>query len=47
MILKPGKPATEVTSYRPISLLPVLSKLRKTTSIKTKTHPRRKADYTE
>jgi hypothetical protein len=27
MLLKPGKPATEVTSYRPISLLPVLSKL--------------------
>jgi len=27
MIPKPGKPATEVTSYRPISLLPVLSKL--------------------
>ena len=27
MILKPGKPATEATSYRPISLLPVLSKL--------------------
>lgn len=27
MIQKPGKPATEVTSYRPISLLPVLSKL--------------------
>jgi hypothetical protein len=27
MIPKPGKPATEITSYRPISLLPVLSKL--------------------
>jgi hypothetical protein len=27
MSLKLGKPATEVTSYRPISLLPVLSKL--------------------
>ena len=27
MILKPGKPATEATSYRRISLLPVLSKL--------------------
>jgi hypothetical protein len=26
-LLKPGKPAEEVTSYRPISLLPVLSKL--------------------
>jgi len=26
-ILKPGKPAGEVQSYRPISLLPVLSKL--------------------
>jgi hypothetical protein len=26
-ILKPGKPADEVTSYRPISLLPILSKL--------------------
>jgi hypothetical protein len=25
ILLKPGKPATEVTSYRPISLLPVLS----------------------
>ena len=27
VILKPGKPANEVKSYRPISLLPVLSKL--------------------
>lgn len=27
MIPKPGKPANELTSYRPISLLPVLSKL--------------------
>jgi hypothetical protein len=27
MIPKPGKPGTEVTSYRPISLLPVLLKL--------------------
>jgi hypothetical protein len=27
MLLKPEKPATEVTSYRPISLLPVLSNL--------------------
>lgn len=27
MIPKPGKPASEVSSYRPISLLPVLSKL--------------------
>lgn len=27
MIQKPGKPAEEVTSYRPISLLPILSKL--------------------
>lgn len=27
LILKPGKPAYEVTSYRPISLLPILSKL--------------------
>jgi hypothetical protein len=26
-ILKPGKPADKVTSYRPISLLPILSKL--------------------
>jgi len=26
-ILKPGKPAAEVTSYRPISLLPILSRL--------------------
>ena len=26
-ILKPGKPAEEVSSYRPISLLPILSKL--------------------
>jgi len=26
-VLKPGKPAEEVTSYRPISLLPILSKL--------------------
>jgi len=26
-ILKPGKPAEEVTSYTPISLLPILSKL--------------------
>jgi hypothetical protein len=27
MLPKPGNPATEVTSYKPISLLPVLSKL--------------------
>jgi len=27
MIPKPGKPVNEVTSYRPISLLPILSKL--------------------
>ena len=27
MIAKPGKPPTEATSYRPISLLPVLSKI--------------------
>lgn len=27
MLLKPGKPAEEVTSYRPISLLPTISKL--------------------
>jgi len=27
MVLKPGKPATETASYRPISLLPLLSKL--------------------
>jgi hypothetical protein len=27
MLPKPGKPAIEITSYRPISLLPVLSKL--------------------
>jgi hypothetical protein len=26
-ILKPGKPAEEVMSYRPISLLPILSRL--------------------
>jgi hypothetical protein len=26
-LLKPGKPAEEVTSYRPISLLPIISKL--------------------
>ena len=26
-VLKPGKPAEEVTSYRPINLLPILSKL--------------------
>jgi hypothetical protein len=26
-ILKPGKPADKVTSYRPISVLPILSKL--------------------
>ena len=26
-VLQPGKPAEEVTSYRPISLLPILSKL--------------------
>jgi hypothetical protein len=27
VIPKPGKPETEITSYRPISLLPVVSKL--------------------
>jgi hypothetical protein len=27
MILKPTKPPTEVTSYRPISLLPIISKI--------------------
>jgi hypothetical protein len=27
MILKPGKPREEGTSYRPISLLPIVSKL--------------------
>jgi hypothetical protein len=27
MILKPGKPETETTSYTPISLLPIVSKL--------------------
>jgi hypothetical protein len=27
IILKPGKPETEITSYRPISLLPIVSKL--------------------
>lgn len=27
MIAKPGKPATEIKSYRPISLLPVMSKI--------------------
>lgn len=27
MILKPGKPASDVSSYRPISVLSVLSKL--------------------
>ena len=27
MILKPGKPPTAVASYRPISLLPILSKI--------------------
>ena len=26
-VLKPGKPAEEVTSYRPFSLLPILAKL--------------------
>jgi hypothetical protein len=27
IIAKPGKPPTEITSYRPISLLPILSKV--------------------
>ena len=27
MIAKPGKPPNEISSYRPISLLPILSKL--------------------
>jgi hypothetical protein len=27
MILKPGKPSTEVTSCRPISLLPIMAKV--------------------
>ena len=27
MVLKPGKPPNEVSSYRPISLLPIMSKL--------------------
>jgi hypothetical protein len=35
MILKPEKRATEVTSYRPISLLPVLSKLFEKLLLKT------------
>jgi hypothetical protein len=39
-IPKPGKPATEITSYRPISLLPVLSKqFEKTTVERIETHP--------
>jgi hypothetical protein len=27
LILKPGKPPNELTSYRPISLLPIVSKV--------------------
>jgi hypothetical protein len=27
MTLKPGKPADKVSSYRPISLLPIMSKV--------------------
>jgi hypothetical protein len=27
LILKPGKPPNELTSYRPISLLPIISKV--------------------
>ena len=34
MIPKPGKPVNEVTSYRPISLLPILSKFLKNCSWK-------------
>jgi hypothetical protein len=47
MIPKQGKPVTEVASYRPISLLPVLLKLfEKTTFEETKPYPGCKADYT-
>ena len=37
MIPKPGKPVNEVTSYRPISLLSILSKLFEKLFLKIKT----------
>jgi hypothetical protein len=42
MIVKPGKTPTEVTSYRPISLLPILSKIREKIILKRHTHSNRK-----
>jgi hypothetical protein len=42
MILKPGKPGNDKKLYRPISLLPVISKIfEKTVAEKTQTYNRR------
>lgn len=45
LIQKPGKPPDEVKSYRSISRLSAVSKLRKTIPEKTQTYSRRKTPF--